>query len=300
MAATEALVFDGVRTPRGKGKSNGSLHATKPVDLVVGLMHELLARHGSLDPNRIDDVVLGPVYADRRPGRRHRQDRRDQGRSSEHRRRCSAQPLLRLGPRGGQHRRPEGRLRLGGPRLRRRRRVDVTRADGLRRRCLGDGPGDQLRHELHPPGCRRGPDRDDRGLQPRRRRRLRRPLAGACRDCAGRGSPGSRRWPTPSPNSPTPPRPTGSPASSCSTRRAPPGDRRRCSATSRTFDPETWVELVQRQPDPLRHRARRRRGAPRDVADVPHVAAVVRLLLAPLRAHRRADGASGMPSARSS
>jgi acetyl-CoA C-acetyltransferase len=61
MAATEALVFDGVRTPRGKGKSNGSLHATKPVDLVVGLMHELLSRHGSLDPSRIDDVVLGCV-----------------------------------------------------------------------------------------------------------------------------------------------------------------------------------------------------------------------------------------------
>ena len=36
MAATEALVFDAIRTPRGKGKSNGSLHATKPVDLVVG------------------------------------------------------------------------------------------------------------------------------------------------------------------------------------------------------------------------------------------------------------------------
>src|ERR1700741_239346 len=61
MAATEALVFDAVRTPRGKGKSNGSLHATKPVDLVVGLMHELLARHNGLDPNRIDDVVLGCV-----------------------------------------------------------------------------------------------------------------------------------------------------------------------------------------------------------------------------------------------
>src|SRR3954467_219347 len=59
MAATEALVFDGVRTPRGRGKVNGSLHASKPVDLVVGLMHELLARHGDLDPNRIDDVVLG-------------------------------------------------------------------------------------------------------------------------------------------------------------------------------------------------------------------------------------------------
>src|SRR5689334_22621636 len=61
MAATEALVFDAVRTPRGKGKSNGSLHATKPVDLVVGLMHEILSRNVALDPNRIDDVVLGCV-----------------------------------------------------------------------------------------------------------------------------------------------------------------------------------------------------------------------------------------------
>jgi acetyl-CoA C-acetyltransferase len=61
VAATEALVFDAVRTPRGKGKVNGSLHATKPVDLVVGLMHELLARHNQFDPNRVDDVVLGCV-----------------------------------------------------------------------------------------------------------------------------------------------------------------------------------------------------------------------------------------------
>jgi acetyl-CoA C-acetyltransferase len=61
MPRTDALVFDAIRTPRGKGKSNGSLHATKPVDLVVGLMHEMLSRHGELDPNRIDDVVLGCV-----------------------------------------------------------------------------------------------------------------------------------------------------------------------------------------------------------------------------------------------
>ena len=61
MAASEAFVFDGVRTPRGRGKVNGSLHATKPVDLVVGLMHELLSRHEGLDPRRIDDVVLGCV-----------------------------------------------------------------------------------------------------------------------------------------------------------------------------------------------------------------------------------------------
>jgi len=61
MAATDALVFDAIRTPRGRGKSNGSLHATKPVDLVVGLMHEMLIRNERLDPKRVDDVVLGCV-----------------------------------------------------------------------------------------------------------------------------------------------------------------------------------------------------------------------------------------------
>ena len=57
----EALVFDAIRTPRGKGKSNGSLHTTKPVDLVVGLMHETLGRNVKLDPSKVDDVVLGVV-----------------------------------------------------------------------------------------------------------------------------------------------------------------------------------------------------------------------------------------------
>src|SRR3954466_12285739 len=61
MAATEALVFDAIRTPRGKGKVNGSLHSTKPVDLAVGLMHEMLVRNDKLDPNGVDDVVLGCV-----------------------------------------------------------------------------------------------------------------------------------------------------------------------------------------------------------------------------------------------
>ncbi|HWT93452.1 MAG TPA: acetyl-CoA C-acetyltransferase [Solirubrobacteraceae bacterium] len=61
MSSTEALVFDAIRTPRGKGKSNGSLHSTKPVDLVVGLMHEMLSRNDRLDPSRVDDVVLGCV-----------------------------------------------------------------------------------------------------------------------------------------------------------------------------------------------------------------------------------------------
>src|SRR6202035_298064 len=61
MPATEPLLFDAIRTPRGKGKVNGSLHTTKPVDLVVGLMHEVLSRNATLDPQRFDDVVLGCV-----------------------------------------------------------------------------------------------------------------------------------------------------------------------------------------------------------------------------------------------
>src|ERR1700761_588873 len=61
MAATEPLIFDTLRTPRGRGKVNGSLHSTKPVDLVVGLMHEMLSRNADFDPSRVDDVVLGCV-----------------------------------------------------------------------------------------------------------------------------------------------------------------------------------------------------------------------------------------------
>ncbi|MBL1116566.1 acetyl-CoA C-acetyltransferase [Streptomyces sp. 110] len=59
--STEAYVYDAVRTPRGRGKADGALHGTKPVDLVVGLIHELRRRFPELDPAAIDDVVLGVV-----------------------------------------------------------------------------------------------------------------------------------------------------------------------------------------------------------------------------------------------
>jgi len=56
----EAYIYEAIRTPRGKGKG-GSLHGVKPVSLVTGLIHELQARHPGLDPNAIDDVILGCV-----------------------------------------------------------------------------------------------------------------------------------------------------------------------------------------------------------------------------------------------
>jgi acetyl-CoA C-acetyltransferase len=57
----QAFVYDAIRTPRGKGKQNGSLHEVKPVDLVVGLLDEVRRRNPGLDPGRVDDVVLGVV-----------------------------------------------------------------------------------------------------------------------------------------------------------------------------------------------------------------------------------------------
>lgn len=58
---TEAYVYDAIRTPRGRGKASGSLYGTKPIDLVVGLIHELRNRYPGLDPAAIDDIVLGVV-----------------------------------------------------------------------------------------------------------------------------------------------------------------------------------------------------------------------------------------------
>jgi acetyl-CoA C-acetyltransferase len=60
-APTDALIFDAIRTPRGRGKKTGSLHEVKPVSLVVGMLDELRSRLSTLDPARVDDVVLGCV-----------------------------------------------------------------------------------------------------------------------------------------------------------------------------------------------------------------------------------------------
>ena len=55
-----AMIFDAVRTPRGKGKKDGSLYEVKPVDLLAGLLAQLHKRL-AFDPAQIDDVVMGVV-----------------------------------------------------------------------------------------------------------------------------------------------------------------------------------------------------------------------------------------------
>ncbi len=57
----EAFIYEAIRTPRGRGKANGSLHGVKPVSLVTGLLDELQTRHPDMDPALIDDVILGCV-----------------------------------------------------------------------------------------------------------------------------------------------------------------------------------------------------------------------------------------------
>ncbi len=57
---TEAFVFDAIRTPRGRGKSSGSLHEVKPVKLLTTLMADMQQRH-NLDTSLVEDIVLGCV-----------------------------------------------------------------------------------------------------------------------------------------------------------------------------------------------------------------------------------------------
>ncbi len=57
---TEAFIYDAIRTPRGKGKRDGSLHEVKPVNLLAGVLTQLQQRNG-FDTAAIDDVVMGVV-----------------------------------------------------------------------------------------------------------------------------------------------------------------------------------------------------------------------------------------------
>jgi acetyl-CoA C-acetyltransferase len=56
----EAFIYDAVRTPRGKGKKNGSLHEITALSLATQVLENIRDRN-NLDTSRVDDVVLGCV-----------------------------------------------------------------------------------------------------------------------------------------------------------------------------------------------------------------------------------------------
>ena len=55
-----AYIYDAIRTPRSKGKRDGSLHEVKPIDLGAGLLNALQERN-ELDTSYVDDVIMGCV-----------------------------------------------------------------------------------------------------------------------------------------------------------------------------------------------------------------------------------------------
>jgi acetyl-CoA C-acetyltransferase len=57
---TEAFIYDHVRSPRGRGKPNGSLHTITPVNLASQVLSAVRDRN-QLDTSLVDDVVLGCV-----------------------------------------------------------------------------------------------------------------------------------------------------------------------------------------------------------------------------------------------
>jgi acetyl-CoA C-acetyltransferase len=57
---TEAYIYDHVRSPRGRGKSDGSLHAITPINLTSQVLGALRDRN-NLDTSLVDDVILGCV-----------------------------------------------------------------------------------------------------------------------------------------------------------------------------------------------------------------------------------------------
>ena len=59
---TEAYIFDAIRTPRGRGKTNGALHEVKPITLLADLLLSLQERN-QFDTAAVDDIVMGCVTA---------------------------------------------------------------------------------------------------------------------------------------------------------------------------------------------------------------------------------------------
>ncbi len=57
---TDALIYDHVRLPRGKGRPDGKLHELTPIQLATQTLMALRARN-NLDSSYIDDVILGCV-----------------------------------------------------------------------------------------------------------------------------------------------------------------------------------------------------------------------------------------------
>ena len=135
----DAFIYDHVRTPRGRGKADGSLHEVTALNLAAQALAAVKERN-QLDPTLVDDVVLGCVDPVGEAGgdiaraaalarglRQRRAGRADQ-------------PLLRVGPRRGEFRRRRDHVRPARHDHRRRGRIDEPGRHRRLGRRLADGP----------------------------------------------------------------------------------------------------------------------------------------------------------------
>ena len=192
------MIFDHVRTPRGRGKPDGSLHTASTLHLAATALKAIKDRN-HLDPHQVDDVVMGCVdpvgeaggdiarmgalaagFGDTVPG-------------------VQINRFCASGLEFGQFRRLAGDERPARSDDRRRRRIDEPRRHRrLGRRLAGRSVARDPRL-FHAAGRVGRPDRDEIRLLARRRRRLRGRVAEARRGGLERGPvqeldrPGPRR-----------------------------------------------------------------------------------------------------------
>jgi acetyl-CoA C-acetyltransferase len=57
---TDVFIYDHVRTPRGRGKKDGSLHEVPSVRLAAKVLEAIRDRNG-LDTEKVDDIIMGCV-----------------------------------------------------------------------------------------------------------------------------------------------------------------------------------------------------------------------------------------------
>ena len=190
---TDAFILDAVRTPRGRGRPDGSLHSITPIQLAAQALGALRDRT-SLDTSMVDDVVLGCVtpvgeqgadiariaalvagYAENVPGKQLN--------------RFCASGLEAVNTAAAQIMAGQSDLVIGGG-VEHMSRVH----HGHGRRRLGHRPGGRLAAALHPAGHQRRPDRDARGLHPRAGGRAMRSRASAARRMRRRAAASTARW----------------------------------------------------------------------------------------------------------
>ena len=105
---TDAYIYDAIRTPRGKGRADGSLHEVTALRLSADTLNALKARNGTA-ADAVEDVIWGNVTQVGEQGGCLARSAVLLSDLDQKRARPLDQPLLRQRARGGEPRREPGR-----------------------------------------------------------------------------------------------------------------------------------------------------------------------------------------------